>query len=397
MNAESIVAVVIGKDRSNQQAMSEVFTSLPGFKVVVESADFANAVQKVETMSADVAVVFLDERPDVGCALLARLKQARPGVFTFAISSDRSAELIVKAIRSGADELSSAVPSIQELLPPVIKIADGRRRGAQGPHSVGEIITAFSPHGGAGVTTFLTNLATTIHRLTDASVCLVDLDLQNGDTPVYLNFKHPYSILDVCEHIENLDPVFLQGTLFHHSSGIEVLPPPPMLEDGESISAQNVADVLNHLKNAFQYVIVDTSSFLNDLTFSVIESAEKVFLLTDNMVPSVRAMQRVVNTLERLGVDMANLQLVLNSPVERSKISTHDITDVVKLEVKYTLPCDSLTAIEAANRGVPLYEINPKSPLVSGITDIGRALTGTNETYDSKGRLFGRFFSDARP
>jgi len=393
VNGQSIVAVVISNDSAKQKAMGEVFAGLPSYTIGVHAADFRSGVEKAEATSADVVVVFLDDHPEVGCALLAKLKQAKPEIFVFAISADRSADLIVKAIRAGADELLSAIPSVEELLPPVVKIVEARRREAQAPGGEGRVITAYSPHGGAGVTTFLTNLATSIHRVSDASVCLVDLDFQNGDTPVYLNFKHPYSILDVCEHVGNLDPVFLQGTLFHHDTGIDILSPPPMLEDGESVATADVLEVLKILKRDFQYVVVDTSSFLNDMTFSVVEKADRVFLLTDNMVPSVRAMQRVANTMDRLDVPTDKLSLVLNRPVEQSKISRRDIAEVVNLDVDRTLPSDPVTAIEAANRGVPLYEINPKSPLVSALSDIARSLTGAVEDYSGRGKIFGRLFS----
>jgi pilus assembly protein CpaE len=258
-------------------------------------------------------------------------------------------------------------------------------------------VAAYSSHGGAGVTTFITNLAISIKKMGEVRVCLMDLDLQNGDVPVFLNFKHPYSILDLTENAGSLDPTFLQGTLFHHSSGLDILAPPPMLEDGESISARDVSHIIDALKSHFDYILVDTSSALNDITFAVIEKADRCFLLTDNMVPSVRAMQRVANTLDRLGVGHGTLGLVLSRPVEKSDITSQDIRDVVKLDVTYTLPRDDATAIQAANRGVPAYEVNPKSPLVAAIEAIARSVTGVTSASTSKGSgLFGRFFSESR-
>ncbi len=398
MSADSIVAVVISNDRSKQESMTQVFANLPGFKVVAESADFSNGVQKVQGMAADVAVVFLDDRQDTGCAVLSQLKQARPDVFTFAISADRSADLIVKAIRSGADELLSQIPTSEELLAPLVKVMELRKREATaGGGTIGQILAGYSSHGGAGVTTFMTNLALSIKKMGEVRVCLVDLDLQNGDVPVFLNFKHPYSILDLTENSGSLDPTFLQGTLFHHASGLDVLAPPPMLEDGESISARDVTQILDALKSHFDYILVDTSSTLNDITFAVIEKADKCFLLTDNMVPSVRAMQRVANTLDRLGVTHENLKLVLSRPVEKSDITSQDISDVVKLDVAYDIPRDDATAIQAANRGVPAHEVNPKSPMVTAIEAVARAVTGVTSTSASKSSgLFGRFFSESR-
>ena len=113
---EKITALVVTHDESKMSALREVFGSLPGFEVNVESAKFAECISKLKQSPADVAVVFLEEQPGSGCVILEDIKKIRENIFAFAISSERSAEVIVKAIRAGADELLSSLPNEEELL-----------------------------------------------------------------------------------------------------------------------------------------------------------------------------------------------------------------------------------------------------------------------------------------
>ncbi|RMD84673.1 MAG: hypothetical protein D6815_03640, partial [Candidatus Dadabacteria bacterium] len=259
------------------------------------------------------------------------------------------------------------------------------------------VVTVYSPHGGMGVTTLAVNLAVALRRLTGEEVVLVDLDLQCGETPVFLDFKPLYTILDVCQGIGNLDQAYMAGALYAHSSGVRVLAPPAHLEESEAVVPADFEKILSTLRAMYSFVVIDGGSHLSETTLVAIEKADDVYLLTDNMVASVRAVQRTLDTLARLGLETDGFHLVLNRMVSRSEITRSDISDALKLEVAYTLPVDEATAIVAANHGKPLEKVNPRSPLVEAIEEIAKSVAGeASKTRPSRGGLFGRFFSEAR-
>jgi len=395
---EKITALVVTQDDEKVDKLRGAFSSLPGFDVLVESAGFADCVRKLKEVAADVAVVFLDEqRGGSGTLILEQLKKTRENVFAFAVSSERSAEVIVKAIRAGADELLSTMPSNEELLKAFVKTAERRRHVARTGPTDSRVVTIFSPHGGVGVTTMAVNLASSLRRLTGEEVVLVDLDLQCGETPVFLDYKPLYTILDVCQGINNLDHAFMKGALYTHSSGINVLSPPFHLEDSEAVTASDLEKILAILKTMFSYIIIDTSSYLNETTFVAIEKADSVYLLTDNMVTSVRAVQRAMDTLDRLGVDGSYFRLVLSKNVSRSEIGAKDVADALKCEISHTFPIDEATAVAAVNQGAPLDKVNSRSPLVEAIDKVAKREAGLEGSRDASRGLFGRFFSEARP
>lgn len=396
MVEEKVTALVVTLDDSKTEQLRNAFAALPGFDVAVEASKFVDCVGKVRSCKPDVAVVFLEEQPGSGCVTLEEIKKARENLFAFAVSSERSAEVIIKAIRAGADELLSAVPSEEELLKALIRIAERRKTTKSDDEPSSQVVTVYSPNGGTGCTTLAINLATELRRVTNEEVVLVDLDLQGGASPVYLNFNAAYTILDVCQAIDNLDPVLMKGSLHSHESGVQVLAPPANIEDSEAVSPTDIEKIVEALRGLYPYVVIDTSSYLNEVNLVAIEQADTVFFVTDNMVPSVRATQRAFDTFDRLGISQDVFQLVLSKPVPKSDVSAKDMAEALNSEVAFSLPYDDTTAVVAANQGTPLRDINVKSPLAEAIGAVAKAVAGLGDASEPGRGLFGRLFSEAR-
>ena len=395
---DKITALVVTHDDDKTDRLRTSFSALAGFDVHVETASFNECVDRLKTTAVDVAVIFLDEqRGGAGTLILEQLKGIRENLFAFAVSGERSAEVIVKAIRAGADEFLSTMPSSEELLKACVKVGERRRAGGQIHTGESKIIAVYSPHGGVGTTTLAVNLAAAIRSRSDLEVALVDLDLQCGETPVFLDYKPLYTILDVCQGISNLDHAFMKGALYSHSTGLQVLSPPFNLEDSEAVTAADVEKILDTLRVMFPFVIIDTSSYLNENTFVALERADSVYVVTDNMVSSVRAVQRVMDTASRLGLDPSLFNLVLNKQVPRSEISAKDVSEALRTEIAHVLPLDEAAAVAAANQGQPLARINGRSPLVEAIDKIAVAEAGVAARGQNGKGLFGRFFAEARP
>ena len=393
---DKITALIVTADESKADAVAAAFAELDGYEVRVEAAGFGDCIGTLRQSGADVAVVFLDEQPGSGVVILEEIKKTRETIFAFAVSNERSADVIVKAIRAGADELLSDMPTAEELLKAVVKVAE-RRKTSGGDQAIeSRTVVLYAPHGGAGTTTLSVNLAVAIKRLTGSRVVLVDLDLQSAETPVFLNFAPAYTIVDVCQGIDGLDASFLKGSLHSHDSGIDILAPPTNIEDSEMVRPADVSRVLEMLATTHEYVICDTGSYLNEVCLAAIDAADSCYLLTDNLVPSVRATQRTLDALTRLNVDSTLFQLVLNRPAAKSEITAKDMGQALKAEIVATLPFDDNTAVTSTNQGVPLRDVNPKSPLVQAIDGIARKECGVEEESGKSRRLLGRFFSEAR-
>ena len=141
---ERITALIVTQDEEKLERLRTEFSAIGGFDVRVEQAPFDKCVAKVRDIAADVVVVFLDEQRANGCLILEQLKKTRENLFVFAVSSERSAELIVKAIRAGADELISTMPNTEELLKAFVRIAERRKQSDGAPSETRRVVTVYS-------------------------------------------------------------------------------------------------------------------------------------------------------------------------------------------------------------------------------------------------------------
>src|SRR6185437_10287252 len=67
------------------------------------------------------------------------------------------------------------------------------------------------------------NIAHALTAVSHKRVALVDLDLQFGAIPLYLDLFPKRGVLQALENIEELDETALAGYMVRHASGLDVL------------------------------------------------------------------------------------------------------------------------------------------------------------------------------
>jgi pilus assembly protein CpaE len=131
--------------------------------------------------------------------------------------------------------------------------------------SQGKVITVYSPKGGTGVTTLAVNLGITLHN-EDTKVVVVDGNLQYGDVAIFLNEQGKNTILDLAPRADELEPDIVDGVLIkHQATGIRVLAAPAKPEYAEQVSGEQFGKVIDYLRRLFAYVVIDSTSMLNDV------------------------------------------------------------------------------------------------------------------------------------
>jgi len=71
-------------------------------------------------------------------------------------------------------------------------------------------------------------------------------------------------------------------------SGVYILHPRPGPKHGDKSKPRPIQKLLRYLRQLYAYIIVDTSSYLNDVTLSVLDVAEAVVLVTVQDIPSIK-------------------------------------------------------------------------------------------------------------
>src|SRR5438477_9701873 len=143
----------------------------------------------------------------------------------------------------------------------------------------GKIITIVSPKGGVGRTCVAANLAVALKIATQKKVALFDASLYFGDLGVMLNLLSNKTIVDLTEHIEDLDADLLNDIMVTHSSGVKVLLAPPAPEMAELVTAEHVRRILVEMASSFDYVIVDTWPSFAEVVLTAMDMADDILLV----------------------------------------------------------------------------------------------------------------------
>jgi pilus assembly protein CpaE len=238
----------------------------------------------------------------------------------------------------------------------------------------GRIIMFYSPKGGTGCTTLAINSAVTLFN-EETRVVIVDANLQFGDVALFLNEQGKNTILDLAPRVDELDPGIVEEVMIKHAgSGVHILASPSHPEDGEKVNAEQMSKLLRYLCQLYNYVVVDTSSLLTDVTLSVLDISDAVVLVTGQDIPSIKNDRLFLDLLLTLKIPTEKVMLVMNKYDKRIAILPEKIGENLKQAVAAVIPLDEKTVIPSVNRGVPFMIDNKSQAAARGVYTLVEAL-----------------------
>lgn len=389
--AEALQVLCVSPDSTIAAGVAVMLASLPDFAVASRTAGYRDVA--ADPRPTDIAIVVLEPDLAGGLAVIEALRRDPRGLYVVAVSADDDPETLVKTMRAGADELLALPLSQQDLLKVCVKVAEQRRGSPQGTRT-NQVWVAYSPRGGAGVTTLIVNLAMVL-RAAQRNVAVVDLDVYRGDVACFLNVVPSYTLRDVLANFDRLDSVCMQGMIVRHPSGLELLASPSAAGSDLPVepSGAQTASILELVAGMHEVTLVDTPGILSEATRAALTAADRILLVTTLTVPAMRGCVRTLDWLRSEGVDPpGTVDVVVSKYGNRSgEISVAEASRTLKLPLRTLLPRDDAAALAAANSGSPLAEGTPLQRAIAALA------TGKQAPADTGGRgaRFLRLFSAA--
>jgi pilus assembly protein CpaE len=242
----------------------------------------------------------------------------------------------------------------------------------------GKIAVVFSPKGGVGRTTIVSNLAVALREMSQKKVALVDLNLQFGDVGVLLNVQSHKTIADLIPHIGSLDPDLLEEVMMPTSSGVKILLAPPRPEMAELVTTEAVATILNKLRDTYDYVLVDTWPSFQDQMLSVLDLADRIFVILTLEIPAIKNVRIFLEVADALGYGKDKLTLVLNRADSTGGIKVSDVETSLRHPIPVSIVSDGRLVTQALNAGVPFVSVDKNSMVSKGIYSLARMLHDTD-------------------
>ncbi len=391
---ETLRVLCLSPDRTVSGQVVHALGTLPAFTIKAGEADYQTGLRELQQVAVDLAIVVLTDQPALGIATIEELHRAAPATNVIALSTEENPEIIIKAMRAGADEFLPLPVQATALLKVCIKVVEVRRSSRPENTSHGEVWVVHGPKGGVGATTLTANLALAL-RAANRGVAAVDFDVYQGDLALFLNVTPEYTLRDLVTNANRIDSLFLQGTLSRHASGAEVLAAPPLVP-GEAIldaTQEQAIEILDLLCTMHEVVLVDTPAVLTPAGGAAMTRGTRLIILSDLTGPAVRAAMRTIEWMRGENLDVERvLELVLNRHGKLAgEIPPAEVEKTLKLTARAILPLDDAAALTAVNSGSALTDARGGRGLGAAITALVQKAGSDGDAKKGGGlmRLFG--------
>jgi len=363
------------------------------FERDMEVVGGARTGKEAITMARDTQphVVIMDiNMPDMdGITATEAVLKELPNTQIVILSVQNEPDYMRRAMLAGARDFLPKPPSADELVSTIRKVGQRALTQAviaptvQGPgvpasassaHGVhGKIIVVYSPRGGVGRTMVSTNLALAL-QTEDTPTIIVDAALQFGDVAACLNLQTRNSLIDLVDQVAELDTELVDRISVHHPSGLKVIAAPARPEQAEAVQGAQVSKVIRFLATMFHYVVVDTSSALNESTIGAIDSSDIVVLIGAPDLPTIKNLRMFFDLSEALNLTPQKIVLIMNRMDKRYGISAEKVADLLKQPILAQIPLDDRVVPLSTNNGEPLILQDRTKPVARAILEMAQAI-----------------------
>jgi len=342
----------------------------PGEPLDAFLRQLASEVLVIEASCADAADL----------AAIEALTAERRGVAVLMLSEVRGSEDVIASMRAGVREVLNPALKASEFVQALERIA--RRGLMHAPH--GTIVTFIPCKGGSGATFLAANFAHLLATGAGRRTALIDLDLEHADASYLVAGKPGKStIVDVARQVDRLDGQLLISSMLSLAPRLAMLPAPGETEAALSMTAAQLERVLEVARETFEFVVLDMQRTFDAVAVAALDRSDVIFAVMENMIPDIRDAKRLVATLRSLGYPDSRLRLTINRQERKGVATLDEIAQAVGLKVRHVVPNAWHDASESSNLGVPLADVNPRSPVVHALRTIVDELVATAPRPDA--------------
>jgi pilus assembly protein CpaE len=317
--------------------------------IVAELPNAPQVLDELNRLRPQAALFLLSGDLTHSFQLVERIRQELPETVVICASEDNSPEVILQSFRSGAFEFLRLPLSEAEITNVFEKLA--QRRPPEETH-LGKVIAVYASKGGCGTTFVAANLAASLAKLTGKKACVLDLNLQAGDQPLYLGLEPSYSIHDVVRNFDRLDDQLLGNYLTQRSKLLSLLAAPTEIGKDEDIRVEHVT---------------------------------KMILLLSLDIPAIRSAKRALDIFNRLGYDRKRIKVVINRFSRSTEFDLKQVEKVLEARVFATISNDYQAAIASINVGEPLVLSKTQSKIINDFRRMAGSLIGSGSEVTVQG------------
>ena len=372
MSTEDIV--LVDDDRVIQNMVGS-FLERRGY-AVRKAHDGIEALQFVRDRIPDLVITDVRMPELNGIELTSRLRahHRTASVPILMFSELGSSPDALAGYAAGADDYLPK-PFELEILEAKVQSLLRRSAGATAKRNRGKVILFAHAKGGVGTTCLAVNTAVLLAAQSSKPVGLLDLDVEFGDSAVYLNLHPNRTLADLKAPPGALvDETSFEGFVTE-SGSVRLVVGSDFPERAELVTLPAIQLAIDRLSATCQYVLVDSPASFSERTLTALDTCDLICLVTSASMPSLKATRRCLVLFDTLGVSPQRVRLILN----HSTIHATDVAIAATVLGRHPdfVMQNSGSLERAASAGRPLVTADPSDPLVADIAKLADSIVAS--------------------
>lgn len=250
------------------------------------------------------------------------------------------------------------------------------------PGDRARVIGIASGKGGVGKTTIAINIA---HTLADIGkkTLVIDVDIALPNLDLYTGLEKPMiTLLDLLNNTSDY-----KHAIYHMTENLDLLPCGTALQAMQEMDIDNLKEVVEHVSNEYEYVLLDIAAGLSKFTIVPITLSHEVCLVVNPDPASIQDAQKVIAVTKFAGAHLCGV--VVNRC--RKKHNENDVEARLGLPVLGCVKEDK-QILRSIEEKTPIVVWKPGSSTSKSFSSIARKICGEypSQNQDFRGKLIGR-------
>jgi CheY-like chemotaxis protein len=364
--------ILIAEDDPLNRVLLATFLEEAGYRVGV-AANGMQALKLIRDGMPDLVITDVNMPEMNGLELCRRLrshhKLARIPIIM--LSGLTEPPEILAGYAEGADDYVGK-PIDFAVLGAKIEALMLRGRDIQASDPKAGVILFMHAKGGVGSTTLAANLACLLQRISATGACVLDLSLGFGNAAYQLGLKPRLSLADLAlQPAEQMTEAMFAKFITSVPGGPGLVRAADRPEHGQLVSVPSIQLALEHLRERFQYILVDAPTSLSEHILAAVDAADLIWVVTGPSRAELTATAELLKLLIRLEIPLARQLLILDQ--NRPDLTAEDPAAILGRRPDITIRF-AADILEAVDSGAPLAQSDPEAESLGTIAELAAGL-----------------------
>jgi pilus assembly protein CpaE len=192
--------------------------------------------------------------------------------------------------------------------------------------------------------------------------------------------------LDLVDRVNDLDPEIISDVMVKNkATGIDILAAPNQSQFVDSGIGEPLTKIFEFLKGLYDYIIVDTTSYLTEAVQSCLDTADYIVLVTIQDIPAIKNTNQFLSLADASGIGRERIIFVLNRFDRRITISPERIGESLKQPIVISIPYEDRAINYSVNRGIPFMIDNKGIPAAKAVFALADNIRETIKKANEQG------------